>query len=281
MVNLESVDYASFPKFADARGEIAVVEPGDCLYVPDRWWRHEHGLTSRHAQCEIRTGVGGRIRTRAQTTLRCGRATEERVCDAVGVAAAKTWVNVFAEGEEAAWCDLSTVDGAARCRLAREIRDEIDLGLPPPRSNRDDANVNAAKTTTTTTTTTTTRPRLNVVGPSSTSTPRSRAMGGVFCAARGRTDGTHGMARRRVRRSALSLRRSRREERNERGWRRPSATRTRTRSGATLPRNARRWPASREPNSSNGTPPPRTSRRRVARVDDRRVWRWRFRTAGR
>ena len=156
MVNLESVDYASFPKFADVRGEIAVVEPGDCLYIPDRWWRHEHGLTSRHAQCEIRTGVGGRIRTRAQTTLRCGRATEERVCDAVGVAAAKTWVNVFAEGEEAAWCDLSTVDGAARCHLAREIRDEIDLGLPPPRRKRDDANVNAA--TTTTTTTTTTRP---------------------------------------------------------------------------------------------------------------------------
>ena len=88
------------------------------------------------AQCEIRTGVGGRIRTRAQTTLRCGRATEERVCDAVGVAAAKTWVNVFAEGEEAAWCDLSTVDGAARCRLAREIRDEIDLGLPPREEKR-------------------------------------------------------------------------------------------------------------------------------------------------
>ena len=147
MVDLESVDYSKFPKFADVRGEVAVVAPGDCLYVPDRWWRHEHGLTARHAQCEIRTGVGGRIRTRAQATLRCGRATEERVCAAVGVAAAKTWVNVFADGEEAAWCDLSTVDGAARCQLAREIRDEIDLGLPPPRRKKNalaHTNANAA-----------------------------------------------------------------------------------------------------------------------------------------
>ena len=128
-----------------------------------------------------------------------------RVCDAVGVAAAKTWVNVFAEGEEAAWCDLSTVDGAARCRLAREIRDEIDLGLPPEKKKSaaqrerredddddddDDDDAPALRTSSVR------RRRV---------TPRSRAMGGVFARARGRTDGTHGMARRRVRRSALSL----------------------------------------------------------------------------
>jgi len=39
-VDFERPDYARFPKFREARGQEAVVGPGDVLYIPIYWWHH-------------------------------------------------------------------------------------------------------------------------------------------------------------------------------------------------------------------------------------------------
>jgi hypothetical protein len=39
-VDFERPDYARFPKFREARGQEAIVGPGDVLYIPIYWWHH-------------------------------------------------------------------------------------------------------------------------------------------------------------------------------------------------------------------------------------------------
>ena len=134
MVDLDPgrVDYQKFGKFVRVRGDVAVLRPGDALFVPDRWWRHEHGASEAHAHAEFRFGGGaGAGASDASSILRVGRATEIAACDAEGDRDAKRWLEVVAEGAEAEWFDLGTVEGARRIDLAQRVRDEIDLGLGP------------------------------------------------------------------------------------------------------------------------------------------------------
>ena len=56
IANLDDADYSKHPRLAQVRGASAICEPGDVLFVPDSWWRHEHGLTREHAAVEIRVG---------------------------------------------------------------------------------------------------------------------------------------------------------------------------------------------------------------------------------
>jgi hypoxia-inducible factor 1-alpha inhibitor (HIF hydroxylase) len=39
-VDFERPDYTRFPKFREARGQEAIVGPGDVLYIPIYWWHH-------------------------------------------------------------------------------------------------------------------------------------------------------------------------------------------------------------------------------------------------
>jgi hypothetical protein len=48
-VDLDEADYSKFPNVSKIRAQACVVEPGDVLFVPDGWWRHEHGLSPEHA----------------------------------------------------------------------------------------------------------------------------------------------------------------------------------------------------------------------------------------
>ena len=56
IADLDDADYSKHPRLAQVRGASAICEPGDVLFVPDSWWRHEHGLTREHASVEIRVG---------------------------------------------------------------------------------------------------------------------------------------------------------------------------------------------------------------------------------
>ena len=132
MVDLDDVDYSKFPKIAGVRGQTCVVEPGDVLFVPEGWWRHEQGLSHEHACVEVRMGTGHRPRTSAAAVLAVGRTVEDRVCRAEGPRDARHWVRVVAEAEEADWVDLGTTTGQRRVDMAQMIRDEVDYGLPPP-----------------------------------------------------------------------------------------------------------------------------------------------------
>ena len=133
MANLDDADYSRHPRLAEVRGAAAICEPGDVLFVPDSWWRHEQGLTQEHAAVEIRVGTGMRPRTAAAAVLHVGRLVEDRVTRAEGPRDARHWTKVIADAEEADWLDLGTVRGAHRIDMAQMVRDEIDLGLPTPR----------------------------------------------------------------------------------------------------------------------------------------------------
>lgn len=132
MVDLDDADYSRFPNITKVRGQACVVEPGDVLFVPDGWWRHEHGLSGEHAHVELRMGMGGRARTAAAAVLAVGRIVEDRVSRAEGPRDARHWTRVIAEAEEADWVDLGTVAGQRRVDMAQMVRDEVDRGLPPP-----------------------------------------------------------------------------------------------------------------------------------------------------
>jgi hypothetical protein len=47
-VDLEAVDTARFPRFAEARGVEVILDPGDLLYIPLGWWHHVQQLPGNH-----------------------------------------------------------------------------------------------------------------------------------------------------------------------------------------------------------------------------------------
>jgi len=46
MVDFHAPDFAAYPRFADAlsAAQVAVLEPGDALFIPSMWWHHVEGL---------------------------------------------------------------------------------------------------------------------------------------------------------------------------------------------------------------------------------------------
>ena len=67
MVDLANIDYVKYPRIVDVRGDVAVCRPGDVLFVPDGWWRHEQGTRE--------------TRISAPTTSSPRQPTAQRVCD--------------------------------------------------------------------------------------------------------------------------------------------------------------------------------------------------------
>lgn len=157
-VDWSDVDYARFPNAANVRGAVAILEPGDGLFVPEAFWRHEHGLSAAHAHATVRfarsdSGLGsddvssardigyrvpkslavGRPRTAAASVFFVGRAVEQMVSRSEGDRDARHWLEVCARREESAWVDLGSVAGCRRVDLFRRVRQAVDQGLPPPK----------------------------------------------------------------------------------------------------------------------------------------------------
>ena len=56
MVDWADVAYDRFPNAAGVTGRVCVLAPGDVLFVPEGWWRHEQGLSHTHAHVQLRFG---------------------------------------------------------------------------------------------------------------------------------------------------------------------------------------------------------------------------------
>jgi hypothetical protein len=158
-VDWSDVDYERFPHASTVRGCVAILNPGDALFVPEAYWRHEHGLSNAHAHAQLRfarsaTDVGsrerdlsaanalyrvppslavGRPRTAAASVFFVGRAVEKLVCESEGERDARHWIEVCARREENQWLDLSSPADVRRVDLFRRVREFVDRGLPPPR----------------------------------------------------------------------------------------------------------------------------------------------------
>ena len=155
-VDWSDVDYERFPRAADVRGRVAILNPGDALYVPEAYWRHEHGLSAAHAHAQLRfarsrksfSDVGnrdresylvppslavGRPRTAAASVFFVGRAVEKLVRESEGERDARHWIEVCARREENTWLDLSSPADVRRVDVFRRVRELVDRGLPPPR----------------------------------------------------------------------------------------------------------------------------------------------------
>jgi len=129
MVDLDDVNYGQFPRFAGVRGMTCVVNPGDILYIPAGWWRHEQGLCSEHSALEITVAAGERIRSDSSLEVLVSRDLERRVGEIEGVKNIKHWLQIIANAKESDWVDLGTVRGYQRICMTQMVRDEIDLNL--------------------------------------------------------------------------------------------------------------------------------------------------------
>lgn len=129
MVDLDDVDYGQTPAFTSVRGLSFVLEPGDFLYIPRGWWRHEQGLSKEHIHLDFRLLHGKRPRARDMAILPVSRSIEERLAVAEGIHQIKHWLKAIAEAEDANWIDLSTVKGHKRIKMTQMVRDEVDLNL--------------------------------------------------------------------------------------------------------------------------------------------------------
>ena len=129
MVDLDDVNYGQTPAFASVRGLSFILCPGDVLYIPRGWWKHEQGLSKEHITLDLRVAPGRRPRERHSALLPVSRHIEERLAKAEGIAHIKHWLKIIAEAEDANWIDLSTVKGHRRIVMAQMVRDEIDSNL--------------------------------------------------------------------------------------------------------------------------------------------------------
>eukprot|EP00413_Alexandrium_margalefii_P044375 CAMPEP_0204597714 /NCGR_PEP_ID=MMETSP0661-20131031/53947_1 /ASSEMBLY_ACC=CAM_ASM_000606 /TAXON_ID=109239 /ORGANISM="Alexandrium margalefi, Strain AMGDE01CS-322" /LENGTH=340 /DNA_ID=CAMNT_0051608411 /DNA_START=27 /DNA_END=1049 /DNA_ORIENTATION=+ len=59
MVDVESADLVRFPRFSEARGHYAMLEPGDLLYIPYGWWHYCRTVTHLAASITFWAEVRG------------------------------------------------------------------------------------------------------------------------------------------------------------------------------------------------------------------------------
>jgi len=129
MVDLDDLNDGQFPNFSGVRGMTCILKPGDILYIPSGWWRHEHGLCSEHVALEILVTGGQRVRSAESLEILMSRDLERRVGEIVGEGNIKHWLQIIGSAEETEWIDLGTVRGYQRISMAQMVRDEIDLNL--------------------------------------------------------------------------------------------------------------------------------------------------------
>lgn len=129
MVDLDDVNDGQFPNFSGVRGMTCILEPGDILYIPSGWWRHEHGLCAEHVALEISVAAGQRVRSDESLEILVSRDLERRVGEVVGAGNIKHWLQIIGSAEETDWIDLGTVRGYQRISMTQMVRDEIDLNL--------------------------------------------------------------------------------------------------------------------------------------------------------
>jgi len=131
MVDLDKPDYDDWPKFAQVKGQVCILEPGDVLYAPMWWWRHVQELEDEGIALEFGLHQKQRVRQAAMVPLSLGRIIEDRIATAENMRDTKHWIQTIANAEEADYIDLSTPKGHKRMMLVQSIRDECDncLGL--------------------------------------------------------------------------------------------------------------------------------------------------------
>lgn len=127
MVDLEQIDEVRFPKAGSlASGTVAILEPGDVLYVPAFWWAHAQLLERENAWLHVTTGTGARVRAPGAEELHASRMVEERVVELEGQQASKAFLEMVAVASEAHHVDMGTVRGVQQIQLATQVRDELD-----------------------------------------------------------------------------------------------------------------------------------------------------------
>ena len=127
MVDLEAPDEVRFRKAGLlCNGVVAILEPGDLLYVPAYWHRHVQLLESENACLLVSVGTGHRTRAEGAERVSAARAAEERVEALEGQAASKAFLERVAAGDEASHFDTRSVRGVQRIQLATQVRDEVD-----------------------------------------------------------------------------------------------------------------------------------------------------------
>ncbi len=129
MVNLESLDPVEWPGCTQVRGVVAVLRPGDVLYVPAYWFAHVQDLESESASLRFTLGRGMRPPASDAAMLRVSRSVEERVAAVEGLSAVRQWVSLIGKGAEGPMLDLGTVVGYRRALMCQDIRDEVEEAL--------------------------------------------------------------------------------------------------------------------------------------------------------
>ena len=97
MVDFDAVEPDRWPKFAGCaagaggleerggRAAVAVLEPGDLLFVPAFWWCHVQELDAGGVAVEVAVGRGARVLPEPAAEVALARLVEERVADAESV----------------------------------------------------------------------------------------------------------------------------------------------------------------------------------------------------
>ena len=86
-----------------------ILKPGDILYIPSGWWRHDHGLCPEHIALEISVAAGQRVRSDESLEILVSRDLERRVGETEGAENIKHWLQIIGRAEESDWIDLGTV----------------------------------------------------------------------------------------------------------------------------------------------------------------------------
>ncbi|KAK9844525.1 hypothetical protein WJX74_003603 [Apatococcus lobatus] len=129
MVNFEKPRLDVWPRFSSVSGCLAILSPGDLLYVPPFWFVHTQLLEKVNTTLQVNIAPGLRLRHPASIPLQVSRLLEERVAHAEGIPNVRQWLQLVGNGDEDALIDLGTVRGYRRSVLVQELRDEVDLNL--------------------------------------------------------------------------------------------------------------------------------------------------------
>jgi Cupin-like domain len=129
MINLESLDPVEWPGCTQVRGIVAILRPGDVLYVPAYWFAHVQDLESESATLRFTLSCGMRPPASDAAMLRVSRSVEERVAAVEGPGAVRQWLSLIGAGIEGPMLDLGSVRGYRRAMMCQDIRDEVEEAL--------------------------------------------------------------------------------------------------------------------------------------------------------